>query len=79
VFSSLEDAIERGSYFVGSPQQVVEQFHRYHAALGHEVQHTAGIGSPADPTYRAGIELFAAEVMPVVRRDLPDRLWDTTG
>ena len=76
VFDSLEDAIDRGSYFVGSPQQVIEQIHRYHDALGHEVQHTAGIGSPDDPTARAGIELFATEVMPVIRRGLPDRLWD---
>ena len=76
VFESLEDAVDRGSYFVGSPQQVIEQIHRYHAALGHEAQHTAGIGTPDDPTARAGIELFAAEVMPVIRRQLPDRLWD---
>ena len=78
VFDSLEDAIDRGSYFVGSPQQVIEQIHRYHDALGHEVQHTAGIGSPDDPTARAGIELFATEVMPVIRQGLPDRLWDVS-
>ena len=53
-FASLEDAIERGSYFVGSPQQVIEQIHRYHEALGHEVQHTAGIGRPDDPISRRG-------------------------
>lgn len=76
-FDSLEDAIARGSYFIGSPQQVIEQTHRYHGALGHEVQHVAGIGSPGDPASRDGIELFAAEVMPVVRRALPDRLWDS--
>jgi alkanesulfonate monooxygenase SsuD/methylene tetrahydromethanopterin reductase-like flavin-dependent oxidoreductase (luciferase family) len=75
-FASLEDAIARGSYFVGSPQQVIEQVHRHHQALGHEVQHTAGIGSPLDPVFRPGIELFAAEVLPVLRRELPDRLWD---
>lgn len=76
VFDSLEDAIARGSYFVGSPQQVIEQIHRYHDALGHEVQHVAGIGTPDDPTTRNGIELFAAEVMPAIRRELPDRLWE---
>ena len=75
VFSSLEDAIARGSYFVGSPQQVLDQIHRYHEAFGHEVQHTGGIGSLDDPVRRRSIELFAAEVLPVIQRDLPDRLW----
>jgi alkanesulfonate monooxygenase SsuD/methylene tetrahydromethanopterin reductase-like flavin-dependent oxidoreductase (luciferase family) len=75
-FTSLEDAIARGSYFVGSPQQVIEQVHRYHAALGHEVQHTSGIGHIDDPVTRRSLELFAGDVLPVLRRDLPDRLWD---
>ena len=75
-FTSLEDAIQRGSYFVGSPAQVIDQVHRYHEALGHEVQHTAGIGRPDDPISRAGIELFASEVLPYLHRDIPDRLWD---
>ncbi len=75
-FTSLEDAIARGSYFVGSPAQVVDQVHRYHDALGHQVQHTAGIGALGDPIARAGIELFAAEVLPNLQRDIPDRLWD---
>jgi alkanesulfonate monooxygenase SsuD/methylene tetrahydromethanopterin reductase-like flavin-dependent oxidoreductase (luciferase family) len=76
VFESLEDAVARGSYFVGSPQQVIEQVHTYHDALGHEVQHTSGIGSIDDPITRQSLELFAAEVLPVLRRDIPDRLWE---
>ena len=55
---------------------MIEQVHRYHEALGHEVQHTAGIGRPDDPISRAGIELFASEVLPYLQRDIPDRLWD---
>jgi len=61
---------------VGSPAQVTEQVYRYHDALGHEVQHTAGIGRPDDPISRAGIELFASDVLPHLQRDIPDRLWD---
>lgn len=76
VFDSLEDAVARGSYFVGSPQQVIDQVHRYHDALGHEVQHTAGVGSIDDPQFRAGIELFASDVLPVLQREIPDRLWN---
>ena len=74
-FSSLEDAIARGSYFVGSPQQVLEQIHRYHEAFGHEVQHVGDIGSLDDPVRRRSIELFAAEVLPVLHATFPDRLW----
>ncbi|MBI4934606.1 MAG: hypothetical protein HY828_12050, partial [Actinobacteria bacterium] len=74
-FDTLEDAIARGSYFVGSPQQVVDQIHRYHDALGHEVQHTSGIGSINDPSTRTSLELLASDVLPVLRRELPDRLW----
>ena len=29
-----------------------------------------------DPISRAGIELFASEVLPYLQRDIPDRLWD---
>ena len=65
-FTSLEDAIARGSYFVGSPQQVLEQFHRYHDTFGHEIQHVGNLGSLDDPVRRRSIELFAAEVLPVL-------------
>ncbi|MET0459313.1 MAG: LLM class flavin-dependent oxidoreductase [Ilumatobacteraceae bacterium] len=75
-FSSLEDAVARGSYFVGSPQQVLEQFHRYHDAFGHEVQHVGNIGSLDDPVRRRSIELFAERVLPVLHDSFPDRLWD---
>ena len=75
-FASLEDAVARGSYFVGSPQQVLEQFHRYHDAFGHEVQHVGNIGSLDDPVRRRSIDLFAERVLPVLHDTFPDRLWD---
>ena len=74
VFHSLEDAIERSSALVGSPQQIIEKVHRYHEQLGHEVLHinADGIGlSPAQ--HRATLELFQSEIAPILRRDIPSR------
>ncbi|MFF7991259.1 LLM class flavin-dependent oxidoreductase [Kitasatospora xanthocidica] len=69
-FGSLEDALEHGSALVGSPQQVVEKIHRYHEAFGNEV---VGIGVDAltEGAQREQLELFAGEVAPVIRRELP--------
>ncbi|MFJ4186954.1 LLM class flavin-dependent oxidoreductase [Kitasatospora sp. NPDC089509] len=69
-FGSLEDALEEGSALVGSPQQVVEKIHRYHEAFGNEV---VGIGVDAltEGAQREQLELFAEEVAPVIRRELP--------
>ncbi|MBV2156242.1 LLM class flavin-dependent oxidoreductase [Kitasatospora sp. SUK 42] len=69
-FNSLEDALEHGSALVGSPQQVIEKIHRYHEAFGNEV---VGIGVDAltEGAQREQLELFAGEVAPVIRRELP--------
>ncbi|MEV7184861.1 LLM class flavin-dependent oxidoreductase [Kitasatospora sp. NPDC093102] len=69
-FRSLEDALERGSALVGSPQQVIEKIHRYHEAFGNEV---VGIGVDAltEGVQREQLELFASEVAPEIRRALP--------
>ena len=70
-FASLEDALERGSALVGSPQQVIEKIHRYHEAFGNEV---VGIGVDAltEEVQHRQLELFAAEVAPVIRKEIPE-------
>jgi len=74
VFSSLEDAIARGSYLVGSPQQVIEQVHRYHERLGHEVMHVpAEADGLAEAAHRASLDLFVDEVAPPLRAHIPSR------
>jgi alkanesulfonate monooxygenase SsuD/methylene tetrahydromethanopterin reductase-like flavin-dependent oxidoreductase (luciferase family) len=74
VFTSLEDAISRGSYLVGSPQQVIEQVHRYHERLGHEVMHVpAEADGLPEPAHRASLDLFVDEVAPVLRDAIPSR------
>lgn len=76
VFGPLEDAVERGSLLVGSPEQIVEQVHRHHEALGHQVLHvpTENAGLP-ERVHRESLELFVTEIAPVLRRELPSRPW----
>ncbi|MFG2039634.1 LLM class flavin-dependent oxidoreductase [Dactylosporangium sp. NPDC048998] len=74
VFPTLEDAIERSSILVGSPQQIIDKVHRYHDRLGHEVMHVqADADGLTDKQHRASLELFQAEVAPVLRREIPSR------
>ncbi|GIH93495.1 LLM class flavin-dependent oxidoreductase [Planobispora siamensis] len=74
VFHSLEDAIERGSILVGSPQQIIDKVHRYHARLGHEVMHLhADADGLTNRQHRAALELFQAEIAPVLRKEIPSR------
>lgn len=72
-FDTLEQAVATGSYYVGSAEQVLDQLGRYHAALGHEVQHVGEL-ELFDPVRRAGLERFVSEVVPVARTQFPDRL-----
>jgi alkanesulfonate monooxygenase SsuD/methylene tetrahydromethanopterin reductase-like flavin-dependent oxidoreductase (luciferase family) len=68
VFPTLEDAIERSSILVGSPQQVIDKIHRYHARFGHEVMHLhADSDGLSDKQHRAALELFQSDVAPAVR------------
>ena len=68
VFPTLEDAIERSSILVGSPQQIIEKIHRYHERFGHEVMHLAADGDGlTEKQHRATLELFQSEIAPAVR------------
>ncbi|RCG26565.1 LLM class flavin-dependent oxidoreductase [Sphaerisporangium album] len=74
VFPTLEDAIERSSILVGSPQQIIDKVHRYHARFGHEVMHIAADADGlTDKQHRAALELFQGEIAPVLRREIPSR------
>ena len=74
VFHSLEDAIERSSALVGSPQQIIDKVHRYHEQMGHEVLNLNADGAGLTPAqHRATLELFQSDVAPALRRDIPSR------
>ncbi|MFF5078479.1 LLM class flavin-dependent oxidoreductase [Actinoplanes sp. NPDC000266] len=74
VFPTLEDAIERSSILVGSPQQIIDKVLRYHAEFGHEVMHLHADGDGlTDKQHRATLELFQSEVAPALRKEIPSR------
>lgn len=70
----LEEKIAGGSALVGGPQQVIDKIGDYHASFGHEIQAVSVDGLAADKA-RDILELFAAEVVPVVRREFPSTVW----
>ena len=74
VFHSVEDAIERSSALIGSPQQIIEKVHRYHDQMGHEVLNinsdSAGL---TKAQHRASLELFQSDIAPALRRVIPSR------
>ena len=79
VVHSLEDAIERGSALIGSPQQIVDKVLRYHEHMGHEVLalNCDGIGlTPVQ--HRATLELFQSDIAPTLRRKVPSRAFSTS-
>ena len=68
VFPTLEDAIERSSILVGSPEQIVDKIGRYHERFGHEVMHLHADGDGlTEKQHRATLELFQSEIAPAVR------------
>jgi alkanesulfonate monooxygenase SsuD/methylene tetrahydromethanopterin reductase-like flavin-dependent oxidoreductase (luciferase family) len=76
VFGTLDDFVARSSALVGSPQQVIDKVHRYHEQFGHTVMHLhAEPGGLRPAQHRAALELFQAEIAPVLRRDIPDPPW----
>ncbi|TDD86555.1 LLM class flavin-dependent oxidoreductase [Actinomadura rubrisoli] len=78
VFHSVEDAIERGSALVGSPQQVIDKVHRYHDRLGHEVMHVqADADGLPEALHRDSLELFQSDVAPALRKEIPSRPFPT--
>jgi len=74
VFCSLEDAVERGSLMVGSPQQIIDKVRRGHERLGHEMmQLYTDADGLTEPEHRGSLELFFDEIAPVLRQEIPSR------
>ncbi len=74
VFETVEDFIDRSSALIGSPQQVVDKVLRYHERFGHEAIHLSADSDGLTPAqHRASLELFQAEVAPVLRARIPSR------
>src|SRR6202012_2916219 len=76
VFPTLEDFVARSSALIGSPQQIIDKVHRYHGQFGHSVMHLqAEAGGLTDAQHRASLELFQAEIAPVLRREIAAPPW----
>ncbi|MDT4937867.1 MAG: hypothetical protein QOG80_1538 [Pseudonocardiales bacterium] len=74
VFESIEDFVDRSSALVGSPQQVIDKVGRYHEQFGHEVIHlSADADGVTVGQKRSSLELFQADVAPVLRERIPSR------
>ncbi|SEN50290.1 LLM class flavin-dependent oxidoreductase [Nonomuraea pusilla] len=74
VFPTLEDAVERSSLLVGSPQQIVDKVLRYHKRFGHEVMHLPADADGLTPErHRASLELFQSDIAPALRAQIPSR------
>ena len=74
VFDSIEDAIERSSALIGSPQQIVDKVLRYHEQMGHEVLALNSDGAGLTPAqHRATLELFQSEIAPTLRKQVKSR------
>jgi alkanesulfonate monooxygenase SsuD/methylene tetrahydromethanopterin reductase-like flavin-dependent oxidoreductase (luciferase family) len=76
VFPTLADFVERSSALIGSPRQVIDKVHRYHQQFGHSVMHLhAEAGGLTPQQHRDSLELFQAEIAPVLRKEIPDPPW----
>ncbi len=76
VFSDLADFVARSSALIGSPQQILDKVHRYYLQFGHRVMHLhAEAGGLTATQHRESLELFQAEIAPVLRREIPDPPW----
>jgi alkanesulfonate monooxygenase SsuD/methylene tetrahydromethanopterin reductase-like flavin-dependent oxidoreductase (luciferase family) len=73
VDASVDELVEAGLFFVGTPDQVVEQVTRFHGQVGGFDNFLAMVqaGTMTAGMVNRSMELFAEEVLPRLRRDLP--------
>lgn len=74
-FRDLEDNVANGPILVGSPERVIEKVLQYHEAFGHQVLSISVDGFP-ESEQREQLQRFAEEVIPVLKREIPSRVWE---
>ena len=75
-FETLEEYLDLGSALVGSPEEVIDKFGRYHKAFGHELSGIATEMSGLAPDlHRESVELFVSDVVPALRASYSSRVW----
>lgn len=73
-FKDLEDNVANGPVLVGSPARVIEKIFDYYTAYGHQVL-SISVDGLTEAEQREQVEWFAAEVAPVLRREIPSTIW----
>ncbi|MEV6923323.1 LLM class flavin-dependent oxidoreductase [Dactylosporangium sp. NPDC051485] len=76
-YRNLREYVDSTPSLIGSPQDVIERILGYHADYGNEVINLL-IDALAEPEQIEQLERFAAQVAPIVRSAVPNRLWDDT-
>lgn len=74
-FRDIHHAVADGPALVGSPQQIIDKIGRFHDRLGHALQ---SVSLPTTVEFAQQLDIlerFAADVIPVVRQQLPTTLW----
>ncbi|WP_432839822.1 LLM class flavin-dependent oxidoreductase [Dactylosporangium sp. CA-092794] len=74
-FRDIDHAIAEGPVLVGSPQQVIDKIMYFHEGFHHDLQSFSLPTMIPHEQQLDMLERFAAEVIPVVRRELPTTLW----
>lgn len=76
-FRTLRDAVDGGSWMIGSPESVAEKIIGYHELFGHDVQYIRiGTSRKSWESDIANLRRFAEEVIPLVNREIPNSsLW----
>jgi alkanesulfonate monooxygenase SsuD/methylene tetrahydromethanopterin reductase-like flavin-dependent oxidoreductase (luciferase family) len=76
VYDGYDDFLARGSALIGSPDEVIEKIGRYHEAFGNSLISIGGHrGHLPQEDFVASAELFASDVLPVLRTSFPDPPW----
>jgi len=75
-FRDLEDNVANGPILVGSPEHVIEKVLQYHEAFGHQVL-TISVDGLTEAEQAEQLERFAAEVIPVLKREIPSTVWES--
>ncbi|RUT28968.1 LLM class flavin-dependent oxidoreductase [Paenibacillus zeisoli] len=76
-FKDLEDNIANGPALVGSADRVIEKILKYHEAYGHQVL-SISVDGLTEAEQKEQVERFASEVIPVLKREIPSTVWDSS-
>lgn len=73
-FNDLEDYIENGPSLVGSVESIIDKILLYHEAFGHQVQGLS-VDGLSETEQKEQIQRFSEDILPVLRKKMPDFIW----